>query len=486
MKRFRFSLRTWFILLTIGTCVFVFGRHVHHRQSLQRLIIEEATLIYKGDRRHTKTELVTSSIWVGTHQMSPRPYVTLRDWSSAPWVSQFSEGDAAFSAFDSVQHHNWVPVWMRDILATGELRKLELRQLRESDMERLDLELLGKRNHQLEKLVLTADRTGQIDLGSSLKGLECLVQLSDLQIYGADGDYIESLPDGLPPNLKHVRMVACKLTTKDAKIFSTCTRLETLDLNANPAGLSPLVKRGLPSTLKILDLANTRVTKDDLRALRNCDQLEELNLNGCDIDLRDGDGVMLPKSLVKLQLDKAILDASSFRMLASLPKLEVLELNESLLKDEHVADIVLAASLKTVGARGTGAGVRFAKALSSADKLESLNFYGTDANNEVLLALGKKPELKTLMLNGKGITNASALWFKPLTKLQRLQLIDTVITDEFFAIAPQLKDVGDLRLGDSPVSDALKKEILAAKQKRFAEQQAQREKMMRQTFSIQP
>ena len=486
MKRFRFSLRTWFILLTIGTCVFVFGRHVHHRQSLQRLIIEEATLIYKGDRRHTKTESVTSSIWVGTHQMSPRPYVTLRDWSSAPWVSQFSEGDAAFSEFDSVQHHNWVPVWMRDILATGELRKLELRQLRESDMERLDLELIGKRNHQLEKLVLTADRTGQIDLGSSLKRLERLVKLSELQIYGANGDYIESLPHGLPPNLKEVRMVCCGLTTKDAKIFSTCTRLETLDLNANPTGLSPLVETGLPSTLKILDLTNTRVTKDDLRALRNCNQLEELNLNGCDIDLRDGDGVMLPKSLVKLQLGKAILDASSFRMLASLPKLEVLDLNQASFEDEDVAGIVLSANLKNVGAGGTSAGVRFAEAISPADELVSLNFYNTDSTDDLLLALGEKPELNLLLLNGKGVTDASAAWFKPLTKLQRLQLIDTSITDEFFATAPHIKEVGDLRLGDSPVSDALKKEMRAANQKRFAEQQAQRGKMMRQTFSIQP
>ena len=125
MKRwFQFSLRTWFVLLTIATCLFVFGRYAIHRQRLQRKIIETATLTYDGHSRHSSTRTVTSSA-LGTYTTTPRPYVWLRDSSVFPWASRASKGAVTFCAFDTVENHLNVPLWMRDILATGELRTLK-------------------------------------------------------------------------------------------------------------------------------------------------------------------------------------------------------------------------------------------------------------------------------------------------------------------------------------------------------------------------
>ena len=56
-------------------------------------------------------------------------------------------------------------------------------------------------------------------------------------------------------------------------------------------------------------------------------------------------------------------------------------------------------------------------------------------------------------------------WIRELKSLNRLGLSETGITDRFFELAPHLKEIGDLRVNDSKVSqelqDALMKRLVA-------------------------
>ncbi len=471
MRRIQFTLRTWFTLLTIATIAAVAWRYVQRRQDLQRVIIQEATLLYDGSKRNAQTTTVHSTA-LGTFTSSPHPFVTLRDSKLFPWASKRSKGWVAFCAFDRFEHHHTPLIWWNDILATGELRRLHLRQLRNDSLGESDLKALGERNHNLEELFLSANSPDRVDLGASLQGIERLRKLQTLEFYAVDADYLSSMPRGLPKSLKHVSLVDCGLATADIAILANCRSIESLNLASNQAELKPLLKSGLPSTLKKINLTKTRVTKDDLHGLRNCHQLDELKLSGAEIDLRNAESLRLPKSLVILELGAAILDASSFLMIQDLPNLERLVLTGASFEDEHLEGIRLATKLKSVEVGGTNAAIHFSNSLSSAVNLESLNLYGNDIGDESLLALGAKPGLKLLLLNSKRITDKSAIWLKELTKLRRLELCNSSVTDELFSVAPHLKRVDDLRLEGSPVSQSLKDEIRAIANERYREHQA--------------
>lgn len=481
MRRFfQFSLRTWFVFLTVATIAFVVWQNVQKRKQLELAIIQDATLVYKDTRR---TEKPPSARGFGFFSFgmrsSPNPDVVLRDSEIFPWASQLSKGSVAFCAFDSFHNdHTPPPHWLNDILLTGELRSLQLQQFRSDSLDDIRLDLIGSCNHRLERLHLLGNSPSGINFGSSLRGLDGLTNLRQLRIRNADADYRQSLPDGLPPNLEDLALVNCNLSDDDMEMLTTCTRLRSLDLARLQCGLGVLAKVGLPSSLKSLNLGDAEgVTKDDLHALKNCTQLEELNLQGAKIDLRDVDGLTLPKSLVKLVIHESKLDASSFRMLSALFKLETLEVNESSFADEDLVGIALSANLKTVGARGTNAGPHFAKALSAAESLESLNLHGNQTNDEALQALGSKPELTLLLMSNSQITDASAEWFLPLTKLQRLELIESAVTDQFFEVAPHLKNVADLRIYGTQVSLPLREEIRDLDLARHQKQQEQMNKV---------
>ena len=61
-------------------------------------------------------------------------------------------------------------------------------------------------------------------------------------------------------------------------------------------------------------------------------------------------------------------------------------------------------------------------------------------------------------MNGKGVTDRCATWFLDSTSLKKLAMFDTSITDQFFAKAPNLKNI-DLRLEGTNVSGDLQNEI---------------------------
>lgn len=270
-----------------------------------------------------------------TVRLDPAPVVTMRD-SFSPWLGRKFQGSPVFCCFDSIQYYVGnvpMPLWVNDVLRSGELKRVSLRVNRpeiniNSVVENsglVELELMGT---CFDKHVL--------------EGIDQLSSLELLSIYsGFDVSFEKVLPHGLPGSLTTLHMNSCKLETSDLKALQNCRRLEELTLQRGSFSLRALAETGLPKTLKKADFYSARLVKADLEMLAACPLLTELSLGANLLDLRNMEESSPLTSVESLDLRGATLDASSFGWLSRLPKLKNLDLRNCKFNDQDAKGIVL-------------------------------------------------------------------------------------------------------------------------------------------------
>ena len=460
----RFSLRSWLCLLTL-ICIGVGVRqYVNKRKALQEEIINTATLIYDGSRRHAKSIQYESSA-MGQWTDGPAPYIGLRDSKWAPWLSQWSKGSLVFCPFDSIQSHSSSPPqWINQVMSSGEPLRVTLSNL---DEKEIDLALLMHCTN-LESL----DLSGTSYQPDALAGIHRLKRLEKLSIHRMKLSLEATLPRGLPPGLVELRLVANELSPEGLAALVPCEKLESLEIASNPVSLHAVTQ--LPKSLKQLRLRGTKVNVLDLDKVRLCEDLEWLDLTETSMDLRQCPSDLLPASLKKLELTKAELDKSSWEMLAELKNLEELTLDGCEFDDADAEGVKLSANLRVFSARNTKANRNVAAALAPATGAVTINFAGSQVDDRAVANLGTKPELKVLLLGDTQVTDAAGDWLADAASLHRLELYNTQISDHLFKVAPNLKQVDDLRVHDTQVSATVTNELRAIQQARWKAQSKSR------------
>ena len=339
---FRFSLRSWFVLLSLLCIAVVLWAKALKRTQLEEKIIREGMLVYGSTEKHEKPKMLADRGGLVPRPpvvVGPSPLVEMRD-SYLPWLCAWSKGSAAFCCFDSIEYHVGnvpMPLWVNEVLDTGELQRISLRV----NEPKIDVNLVTK-NYGLKELKLmgTAYDT------NALKGIHRLKQLKELSIFaGFDVSFEKVLPQGLPPNLVNLHMTKCKLQSSDIPALKNCRQLESLTLRLGSFDLQALSDVGLPATLKRAEFYGSRIVKEDLELLADCPSLAHLGIGNNEIDLRDMDAVAILESVEYLDLRGASLDASTFRWLSKLPRLKNLDIRSCKFNDEDAEGIVLSPTL---------------------------------------------------------------------------------------------------------------------------------------------
>lgn len=445
---FRFSLRLWFILLTLICIGVVIGVRVQQRLELEKTIVASGT-IYYHDLSRSDEAMQTLSTSLGPIVRGAQPHVRLRD-ASIPWISRASGGSVAFSAFDSISYsvsNVPMPVWTNDVLATGELRSATLR-LNNADV---DANLLMK-STGMEELTLS----GRADDPDVLVGVHRLKRLKSLAVLGVDGLKFERLVEhGLPSGLEEVTITACGLQPSDVAMLRTCRQLQRLNLRSCAINLQGLSEFGLPETLTELDLSNTSVVKGDLELLADCPRLQQLRMSASTLDLRELAGdTPAPPELRGLAIRRARLDASTFRWLARFPRLETLTLAGCSFDDSACEGIRLSRSLREVTASSTNAGPYFAAMLAaSSNRFTSLDLAETAFDDAALTVLGPQPDLTTVRLREAKISDGAGVWLSQLSSLKKLEMNGTDVSDALLDQLPQLAQLEYLGVAETQVSE---------------------------------
>ncbi|MDP7016982.1 MAG: hypothetical protein QGG36_14350 [Pirellulaceae bacterium] len=457
VRRFlRFSLRAWFVFLTLFGLAVVVGNWAWRRRELERQIYLDGSLVYRDTPRHAKAALLIES--TALHGRSPTPTppsprVGLRD-SRIPWISQWSGGSAVFCPFDSMTYsvsNVKIPDWVNDVIATGELRRVSLRL----NHGNIDVNQLT-RCRELEQLTLS----GRTQDPHALRDFHRLTKLQNLTIYSwSELEYDQVLPHGLPANLIELRMPNCNLRPRDMAILKNCRNLEVLDLTGNPIDLQALSAGRLSPQLKSVTLSKTRCGVPDLQLLAACRNLTQLTFLVDGADLRNVDGLDLPGSLELLSLKSARLDASTFRWLSRLKNLKSLTINSCRFEDAAAEGIEFSSSLQRFSAMRTNAGHHVARAVAGATELRSLKLRASQVDDAALRAFGGKEKLTELGLGETQVTDASADWIGRLRQLDSLDLRETVVGDRLFEQAPHLQQVGRVWVDDTNVSPAMRDAI---------------------------
>ena len=339
--RFRISLRSWFVILSLICVGIVLGNYANQRSKLEKAIVEEGTLIYHDSKRHQRPTVQADGggLISQTIHLDPSPVVRMRD-SFSPWLGQKFEGSPIVCRFDSIEYHVDnvpTPMWVNDVLSSGELRWISLRVNRPETDIGLVMKNLGL--VELELMGTSYDR-------HALEGIHRLEKLEALSIYsGFDISFEKLIADGLPANLKSLFANHCEFESSDIAALKTCRVLEDLTLMRGNFNLQELAEVGLPKTLKKVDFYDSKIAKSDFEILAACPLLVSVALGGSEVDLREMDGITTLDSVELLDIRGAMLDASTFRWLSRLSRLKDLNIRDCRYNDEDAKDIVLSPTL---------------------------------------------------------------------------------------------------------------------------------------------
>ncbi len=213
--------------------------------------------------------------------------------------------------------------------------------------------------------------------------------------------------------------------------------LHTLDLRysyLDGSDLSPIYHA---QTLRVLVLSDTFISDSALTGLESLQNLESLAFNN-DRQLGLSGAPMLSRlqKLRRLELAYTAFGDDGLQSIRNLPQLRVLDLRDSRVTGGGIAKIGLPRSLRRLN-------------------LQFHSWFGKSSiDDQSMQSVGKLDQLRELLLENSGITDAGFAFLNPLHQLERASLANTKISD-FKGLEPsQLSMLSELDLTGTKLSDA--------------------------------
>lgn len=395
--RFRFGLRTFFLVFTLLTVVFG-GWLAYERNRCER----GQAALRKLEEQKMGAIAELAYIWLRFE--NPPRIILSRD---PKWEPR--------------------PDWLRDILGDNSFEAV------------CEVHLMGPyANEEILGLVSQLSGTKKVSISrgqipdAGLRKLTSLQRLESLSLSG-DGTDEQIAWFARLPHLKELRLRYSEVSGTGLRHFH---QIEELHVEYNPltdAGLSSLSP---DSRLKRIFLYRTKVTGSGLAGFT---QLEKLEINACPLTDEGLASVCQNKNLRALSIGFAEISDDSLASIATLPNLTDLEIRDARFTDEGLTHLGRMSQLETLtlatygplseaGPHGpiTDTGL---EQLAGLTRLKTLRIESESAiTDEGLKSLRDMAQLEWLTLYSSRITDAGLQSLQQNTKLETLHLRDARIT----------------------------------------------------------
>ena len=204
--------------------------------------------------------------------------------------------------------------------------------------------------------------------------------------------------------------------------------------------------------LSRLNVCNIEITDDGLASLEGLRKLSSLALQGVPITDR-GLSHLAGLNVDILMLNDCPIDGPGLKYLGSMPRLSVLHLQKVGLKDDSLAALRQARSLRYLTLLETGTTDRGLDHVAAMTWLQSLVLGRENSSDDGVARLKGLTNLHTLSLLGPKVTDAAIRHLVTMKGLVRLDLVDSEVTDDGIKALARLPLLQYLDLSGTRVSD---------------------------------
>lgn len=194
--------------------------------------------------------------------------------------------------------------------------------------------------------------------------------------------------------------------------------------------------------------------------------VETIILSGEHVDNRMVFAIAGHPNLKTLNIaQRSSVDGEVWPALVAMKNLEDLSLEGSRISDEKLEELTKISTLRKLRLRGTSVTAEGIKKLASLTELEVLDLRDCPSIGDVgLQVIGSFAKLKSLLVNGEGVSDSGFASLRSLANLQLLVLPRSNVTDEGLGALRDLKKLKELDLFQASISDAGLRNLSDAKE----------------------
>jgi hypothetical protein len=178
-----------------------------------------------------------------------------------------------------------------------------------------------------------------------------------------------------------------------------------------------------------LQLGQTAITDRALQHLAGLQNITDLSVYETDVTDDGMPAVASMTNLRALEISHTKVSGAGLQHVLSLPRLQRLQVSGSRITADDLAHLAEAPMLNSVVIDASQATDRGIANVFACPKLNG-HLTITDADDDAVMRLAAWPELRALLLQGHGVTDASVPALSMLQGLEHLNLLDTSVTED--------------------------------------------------------
>jgi len=257
-------------------------------------------------------------------------------------------------------------------------------------------------------------------------------------------------------SLQSLNLSATNISDETLKAISSLKQLRRLDLRdtrVSDEGLSYLTKlNGAEyAGLDYLGLAQTRITNKGVKHLTKLTRLETLVLNY--IPAINGDSLRMLKDLNLKRLNlRGVSLEDGLQAVSKMRKVMRLDLGEAMLNDQNIQDLKDMTELRSLNIQGTGVTTKGFECLAGLVHLQNLNASNLEITDSALPFILNLP-IFVLDLSATRISDRGVVLIAKMKHLTDLNLSSTAASDQGLAAIATLPFLKNLDLSGTNVTD---------------------------------